>query len=435
MIPISRDNDTILRDRGLSRGKRNRSQDGSYITCEKRAELLKEKDFQPEFFVNFIPIASPSNWRKDLTKVTKDSVKSTINKLETIKKKVQQLLLDSQNKVTELLTEDNAIKTRILTYKGRGLNENRKMFYLISYLSLLRTKKEYLIISESDAITKHINAMINILNRPIHYENIIVSVDIEGYLAARVGLGPKIKRIVAKIKHLESYIKWPSFTPLPTEIGDQLIYPTAETYSMFKNMASNANTKSIEKIFEEFHAMTDDNEEFMILLDHSFDFGWQKADFPYLCLQPSKIGLFLRVTPRALNVDFIPEQFMDVPVNNLQGKQWPYKTVVDIIISILFELNPVRMARIFNSSLEEISICIDRLYPEHSDIDFDTVFSIAVLSVMASGILAEEKVLAYISQVSLLDISDSLTQVGATYAATALNHILSLDEEELTNIS
>lgn len=435
MLRCQRDNLTILRERNVPRSKQKRSTDGTFITSDKRVELIEEKGLQPEFFVNFLPIVSISSWKKELMKTSQLSVKAAISSLENAVKKAQNMFNNSEQRATELVEEYNQIEARICTYKGRGLREYRKTFFLMSYLARLRTKKEYIIISESDNIIKHVNSLITVLNRPIHYENIYFACDIEGYISSKPGNSAQIKKYTKKIAFLEEFVKWPNFLPPPTDFVEQLIYPTCDTYKVLKKMAENAQTKSIEKIFEEFHEMTDDFEEFVILLDHAFDMGWTTVDFPYLCMQPGKIKLFLKVTPRALNVDYIPEEFMDVTINELQGRHWPYSSVVDIMISILFETNPVRMANIFNTSLEEISIVIDRLYPDHDDIDFDTVFSIAVLALMASGILAEEKILAYISQISLLEISNTFTQIGATYAATALNHILSLDEDELTNIS
>ena len=289
----------------------------------------------------------------------------------------------------------------------------------MKYLSLQIKGLKELVKSASD--------MIEILKKPVNFSNTIVSIDIEGYL--KKNSSKKIEKIEKKLNHLRKIkISWPQLLPPPDDLSGQLIYPTSDTVSIFKNMALNGSTKSIDNIYKEFCEMTDQSEELEILLDHAFDYGWSKMEFPFLCMNPAKINLFLETTPNKLKIEYVPREFMDVKVNELQERKWPYSSVVDILQTIVFEINPFKMAKIFDSALKEIIRCVNKII--RVDLDFDSLFSLFVLSLMASGILAEERILVYVSQLSLIDVENMQIRVGSTYAASALNHILSLNNNE-----
>ena len=439
MLKVKKSNASILKDRNLARRKQARTTVGTFNSIAERKLVIQknnENGINPELFLNFIPIVQIPEWSQITETNNQSNLKNSISQLETIIQQSNTRISQLQKEVALFVEKAPEIRSQIYSFRGRGLKEYRKTLFIIYYINSLKIKLGSLIIKDKKELIEYCNTMIDVLRRPIDFHDILFSADISGYLNSRNSSEQKILKIKKKLNVFDAQkYQWPQFMPPPDDFALQLIYPTSDTVSIFKEMALNHQTKSIEKIYTQFKEMTDDSEEMEILLDHAFDFGWNKTEFPYLGMKPTKIRLFLNVTPRALNVDFIPHKYMDIKINHLQKSGWPYASVVNIIQSMLFEINPFRMAQIFDSALKEITKCVDAVVDKPTELDFDQIFSIAILCLMASGILEEERVILYISQLSLLDIDDMPTRVGATYAASALNHILSLDEDELVELS
>ena len=437
MIKVKRSNYLILKERKFPRNKQLRAKNGIFHPISERLEKnQKDSNINPRDFFNFIPIVQINEWISITENQNKIILQNSISKLENIIQNSKIKISKFQEEVSNLVEKSPNIVSRIFSYRGRGLKEYREKLFLIFYTNSLHIKLDSMEIKDNTELIDYCKKMVEALNESIDLTGMLLSIDIGSYLKCRKTSETKIERMKKKTLILDMQkFQWPNFIPPPKDFEMQLIYPTSDTISIFKNLANNAQTKTIEKIYKEFREMTDDPEELDILLDHAFDFGWSKVEFPYLGMKHTKIPLFLNITPRILNVEYIPEQYLDIKINELQKSAWPFSTVVDIMQSLLFEINPFRMARIFDSSLAEISKCVDEIHGEPIDLDFDHIFSIAVLCLMVSGILEEERIMLYISQLSLIDINDMSTRVGATYAASALNHILSLDESKLIELN
>ena len=437
MIKVKRSNSLILKERNLPRKKQNRAENGNFHPISERIEKIQnETDLNPNIFFNFIPIVQINEWSQITENQNKTILQNSIAKLENLIQNAKNNNIKIQEEVSVLVEKSPFIVSQIFLYRGRGLNQYRKTLFLISYTNSLHIKLDSMEIRDNTELIEHCSKMIDALKASIDLSGLLVSIDIGSYLGCRKSLEKKIESMKKKMHYLsQQKLQWPYYVPPPKDFAMQLIYPTSDTVSIFKNLANNAQSKTIEKIYQEFKEMTDDADELDTLLDHAFDFGWAKTEFPYIGMKPTPIPLFLNVTARALNVEYLPHKYLDIPINELQSSDWPFASVVDIIQSLLFEINPFRMAKVFNEALNEISKCVQKINDDSFELDFDHIFSIVILCLMASGILEEERILLYLSQISLIDINDMSTRVGATYAASALNHILSLDEEKLTEIS
>jgi hypothetical protein len=181
------------------------------------------------------------------------------------------------------------------------------------------------------------------------------------------------------------------------------------------------------ELFSELKQETDDPEELDIVLNHAFAFGWNRTEFPFT-EKGTKPPTYYDEPVRMFDPPYMPEEFMDVTINELRFSEWPYSSVVDILDELFFIINPIEGAKKFYQAMDKTAQCVSDVTGHEALVDFDTVFPLIMISVLASGLISEPQILRYIASLSTIEYSDSRVTFAASYVEAILTHISSLKE-------
>ncbi|OHT16446.1 hypothetical protein TRFO_02709 [Tritrichomonas foetus] len=392
----------------------------------------------PSAYVSLFPIIPipTEEWMKSHIKACSDHVAKSLISVQKIIEETVQKRQTLQNSVTELIKKNQELLEQRLTYKGRGLKENRSMFYLICRLYTLKIKFISLSLIDIEKKILHFGEMRKYLSVKRDFSLYLVSVNIRGFSNAIPNNFKKIKEMQQNISLFENYICLPKFIPPPEELKEQLIYPTSSTAPLFTQLEKNIEKTTYENflnLLNEFHSMTNENDELKILIDLAFSYAWRATNYPFLPESIASFDLpsFQKVRTSLFLAPNIPEKYEKMHICELVESDWPYKPVVDHLMTSFFLINPIDIALVFFEAMGVAGRCVTEVCGEAVEIDFDTIFPLMLVCVLVSGILNEPKLIHYVANLGLLYKEDSTCQLGASYAEAIIKHLSSLDEQEL----
>ena len=428
-----RSNSLIFEERGFNRYIKRQHSNGnvSYFSSLVRKNTDNLPD--PISYINNVPVLMipTREWIESHNRICLKQIKEAKNRISKLIKELSEKLVEMTLKMSNLLQDSNQFLINRKSFKGKGLKENRILFFLIEFQHNLKINIESFQIQDFEYTLQYLTSMEKALDNFHDFNNFFLTINLKGYIESIPNHKKEILELTKKLNILENHIKIPKSPPLPTDFSEQLIYPTSTTYSIFKNLENNVNNKTISEIISEFSEMTDDFDELNILIEHAFDFGWKICEFPFFLNEFNNLQQFLNVKIRSFDIEYIPEEFLDIKVSNLQFIKWPYSSVIDKLISIYFEINPIKMSLIFYESLLETAKCVSIVTGEPTDIDFDTLFPLIFICVLGSGLLFDTKLLPFISSIASIQFENTYCQLGASYAEAILHHISSLNENNL----
>lgn len=424
-----RSNSLIIEERSYRKIRQRQTSVGSLSVMSPLSKGNYQNRPIPSLFVTSVPVINvpTDSYIKQHKKFVAMHISQNLAKLQQLAKEPSTRVVDASVKTGELIQETGVLLNQRKNFLGRGLRENRKMFFLMDYLNNLRIEESTLKTRDYEVTLEYIVEMQKFLQSPADYTNFHVVVDLNGYLAAIPNRSAEIAALSKKIKFIEKLVKVPQFIPPPQEFEEQLIYPTSSTYKIFKEIEKKAKKKTMSELFNELKQMTDDPEELDVLLNHAFTFGWNKTEFPF-------IGTFQNPPTyydepvRTFDPPYMPDEFLDMTINELRFSDWPYSSVVDILDDLFFIINPIDGAKKFYQAMDKAAQCVSEVTGEEALVDFDTLFPLILLSVLASGLVSEPRILQYIASLSTIDYSDSHVTFAASYVEAILTHISSLKD-------
>jgi len=422
----SRSNSMIFEQRGQYNKNKRTEEKKKY--CSNGIWNSKIDISDPDSFVYKTPMVMipTSEWSDINRKTTQTSLNNVIIRLERTIKEESDKTGELKALLCSLKSERKQLKQQKLSFRGRGLKENRNLLFLLQYLHAMKMKKTNKQLRHIENIQIHMNSMIKHIKLINQYSGIFYSVDIDGFLNAIPDIKAEMSSLSRRIEILEKKALKPKHPPIPTSFSDQLIYPTSTTLPIFISLQSCVHTKTIPQVFQEFREMTDDNDEFYILIDHAFTFAWQSCSYPFISNDIPDIPLFTDARVSYFDPDYIPDVFLETQIGNIDLIEWPFRSVIEILLSIHFEINPVLMAKKFYDALHETAKCVTTNTGKPIDVDFDTLFPLILINVLASGIAANKYILPYIASLSTIPLSNTYCKLGASYAEAVLQHLFSV---------
>ncbi|EAX90639.1 hypothetical protein TVAG_041140 [Trichomonas vaginalis G3] len=424
-----RSNSLVFEDRILKKLRQRQASVGTLSIASPLNTSMITKKPVPESYVSSVPVINipTEEYIEAHKKSCKLQINKTLGRLESLIKEPTQKIIQLSMKSSSLIQDYNSLITARQSYDGRGLSENREMFYLIDQLMHLQIKEITLRTRDSETYLDYLIKMQKYLSESLpDISEFYIVVNLSGYLHSIPEHKDKISRLSSKIAILEKYVKQPQFLPTPTTFEEQLIYPTSSTYALFRKIEKKARKKTLQEIIDEFKELTTDPEEMLILLQHGFTFGWRRTEFPFL--HSSSIpSAFLHVKVKEFDPPYLGDKFKEKTINELRFCDWPYSSVVDILDELFFIINPIEGAKIFYSAMEKTAQCVSNVTGEVELLDFDTLFPLILLSVLATGLLCESRILQFIAMISTIDNPDSKVSFAASYVEAILAHLLSLD--------
>jgi len=408
---------------------------GSFSTISPFSKLRPSGKPDPLGYVVSVPVINvpTSEYLSLHRKFISNQIATVLTKIEKMINEPTYKIIDLSVKISSLIQDTSNLKAQRLSFKGRGLSENRKIFFLISYLHQQKIKHAFLQTRDYEVSLEYLNAMKKFLLDPPDFTNFHVIVNLKDYISKIPSHKAEIDKILKKIMSLEKIARVPKYLPPPSSFCEQLIYPTSTTVSIFLEMAKNSSAYTIKQVYDEFKQMTDDESELDILLSHAFDFGWRVSTFPYNNFVDLDFPQFNNCKLKAFDPPYVPEIFHSCKISELSSSGWPYAPVVMILKELFFCTNPFQGAvRIFDA-MNETASCVVQVTGESVDVDFDTLFPLILTSVLASGLLSDPRILSYIASISTIGISNTYCRLGSSYSEAILAHLKNLDETELEN--
>ena len=397
------------------------------------SRITKQNTPDPASFVSRVPVINvpTKQYIETHRKFCLLQINKALGKLETLIKEPTEKIVEISIKTSSLVQDINQLFVQRQSYIGRGLNENRTTFFLLSYLNQLKIKESSLKTRDYEVTLEYLIAMQKYLQDPPSFSEFHLVINLNGYINSIPQHKNQLSKYEHKISILKQYIKLPAFSPPPQSFEEQLIYPTSSTYTIFKQLEKKATKKNLSEVYNELKDLTDESEELSILLHHAFTFGWMKTEFPFLLdddIENEKPNTFLHCKVKVFDPQYINSELLDLEINQLRYSNWPFSDVVDVLDELFFTINPFEGAKIFYKAMDTAAKCVAKVTGEETYLDFDTLFPLIFLSVLASGLLCDYKILLYISKVSTLDYFDSEVTFAASYVEAILAHIKSLDE-------
>ena len=398
----------------------------------------KNYQIDPLSFISLLSIVPipTEEWMRSHIKNCCDHISNSIFAVQKIIDNLLKKRQELQINVTALINKNQEIVNERMSFQGRGLCENRGMFFLINRLHTLKIKLISLSLVDVERRLKSFEEMKKCLSVKRDFSLYFVSVNLRGFSASIPNNQAKIEELNHQIKSLESCINLPKFLPPPEDIAQQLVYPTSSTLSIFTRIEKEANKLSFTSILDDFRQMTDNTDEMNILIDLAFSYAWRTVEFPFINSKVDPIPSFLDVRVSLFLSPHIPKQYEEMHIGQLMNSDWPYKPVVDTLFGVFFLINPIEIAKVFFDSMTIAGQCINSLVngddPEKPpiEIDFDTIFPLILICVLVSGILSDQRIIYFVATLGKEYKEDSICQLGSSYAEAILTHILGLKEED-----
>jgi hypothetical protein len=181
--------------------------------------------------------------------------------------------------------------------------------------------------------------------------------------------------------------------------------------------------------------LTDDPEEFDLLVDITYEYSWRVTQYPFLLDTPASLPKFIGVRVSLFSPPFVPDEYQRLHIEDLHRSNWPFRPVMDHLMGLFFEINPLVMSKICYDAMGIAGRVMFMSGSQEEEIGFDTVFPLILISVIACGLTQDPRILPFVAQSAIHHPFDSYCQVGGSYCEAILKHILELDESDLAKQS
>ncbi|OHT00802.1 hypothetical protein TRFO_07788 [Tritrichomonas foetus] len=183
-------------------------------------------------------------------------------------------------------------------------------------------------------------------------------------------------------------------------------------------------------------AITPNEKLFGTIRSIMFDLAWQQIPFPFAPVSHLTFPRIFDLTPRSINPPYLPEEYLDMPFNKLNGTNWPYKFTEDYFFTIMCYRNPFSMANRFCAMIQEVANVLQDLAvtvggEKESDVEigFDNLFANLLVCVFAFGCPGLLDSLEYCSL--FLDYTnDAHQQFAMTHCAGIVEHVRGTSTED-----
>jgi hypothetical protein len=170
------------------------------------------------------------------------------------------------------------------------------------------------------------------------------------------------------------------------------------------------------------------------IVDYLFDFGWAVRPFPFCpTFSPFRIPKTADILPKIFAPDFLDEEWQFMPLGRLTSRDWPLRTAIDLLFPVVITTNPFAIADHFYAVIEEIGRCVQRLLIRSGkstafvEIDFDQMFVLMVICVLASGLSDILAPMRYSYSFAEFVRTDPCRQYAMSHMEGLCTHLAQLD--------
>jgi hypothetical protein len=133
-----------------------------------------------------------------------------------------------------------------------------------------------------------------------------------------------------------------------------------------------------------------------------FGIAWAVVPFPCVEAQAApRIPPVSGIVPKVFSPPWLDDEWALATFDQLGRRDWPLKTAVNLVWPMMIYTNPFEVARQFYRVIDEIGKCVQRIMIRRNEptkfveIDFDQIFALMIVCVLAAGIGAIVEVMAW----------------------------------------
>ena len=117
-----------------------------------------------------------------------------------------------------------------------------------------------------------------------------------------------------------------------------------------------------------------------------FEEVWKIQDYPWMSSQIYILPDVSNIIPKVFNPPFIPDKYAYMTFGELAKTDWPLFHPVELLKTIIFEVNPFKIGRTFWMVIDMTSLIVQGLYPDEKELvlDFDQLFTLLIVEVLAT---------------------------------------------------
>jgi hypothetical protein len=175
------------------------------------------------------------------------------------------------------------------------------------------------------------------------------------------------------------------------------------------------------------------------IIDLLFENGWVVQNYPFAPDFPQFTipGASAGIIPKVFNPPFLVGDGVYFSFDQLCCRNWPLRAAVDLILPMMFMTNPFRIARQFYNVIQEIGKCVQLILIRRNkdtkfvEIDFDQMFVLMILVLLASGISEITLPMAWAATFREFAASDPHSQYAMSHMEGLCVHLAKMDYQDL----
>jgi hypothetical protein len=174
------------------------------------------------------------------------------------------------------------------------------------------------------------------------------------------------------------------------------------------------------------------------LVDELFDIGWTVMPYPFApAVQAFRIPPTSDVVAKVFAPDFIGDEWLFVPLGKLAGRDWPLRSATERLFPIVALTSPFAIADHFYGVIDEIGKCVQRIIirsgrkAQFVEIDFDQMFVLMILCILASGLYDILAPMQYAYAFADFVKTDPCRQYAMSHMEGLCTHLAQIDYTDL----
>lgn len=396
-------------------------------------------NIEKEDFTQYMDKESVSNKFSNPSDTLKKTRLSLLNSdYVSIQKRVKELKAELNLHVLQKTEIEKNLKTlsdqmNAIYHSGIEQNRNKAAIAAIHIRKSLRLHDVYAEIMRSNIARcgKYIDWLRDL---PVEYPCVPTLIT-DKFLETLIMKNEKTQKIEKQIAILEKQLK--PITPTKAGSGDwyeNVLHPKSKTGEIIKRFEEKISELRFSDVFEILEHLAEIEGNYSEFEDLLFDIAWSRVQYPFGISRVIKLPPVKDLFPAAFAKIEMPEEYTLASFNMLNGMDWPFKTVVDLLFSMMILTNPFDIAHVFWDVIQEAAKCMNKqlvvfkgVAPEDVEIDFDSLFPVLLISILTFGIDEWMQVALYTMSFNEFVHDDPQLQFAMTYLEGLVTQMLSID--------
>lgn len=362
--------------------------------------------------------------------------------IDRVRKAIQNCKLSLDTSVlrkAEYVKDIDALIRKLQSCHYKGIEKMRKnaALHIIYYNKRIKIEQEKANYYRVNMI--RMTDFLDYLNSVREKRTFLPIVNLEKFEKSTIPESKKIKKLFKQLKYLDAHKK--KITSVKEGKGDwyfNLMYPGTKTSNIIQKFLKKVSVMNYNDLLTIIEHLSDDKTQFDKYEQLLLDLAWGIQPYPFGVSKKAKFPVVNDFFPAVIvRSPLIEKEYAFTPFSVLNGMNWPYKSVVDMIFEMLILTNPFSIAHVFWNVIQEAAECMKNVLirqgtePDDVEIDFDSLFPILMICVFVFGVEEWMEVALYTISFNEQVDDDPQLQFSMTYLEGLVTHILAINDENL----